>query len=97
MQALFEQSYIDRKEIFANINTLLLSYESITLADYIKVYPVQYGLSEILNVIEVAHLSFNVTADKDSTQSLSYLEEVGDEIIEKTIVLSTLHISLKSR
>ncbi|SPT70515.1 DUF3375 domain-containing protein [Anaerobiospirillum thomasii] len=97
MQALFEQSYIDRKEIFANINTLLLSYESITLADYIKVYPVQYGLSEILNVIEVAHQSFNVTADKDSTQSLSYLEEVGDEIIEKTIVLSTLHISLKSR
>lgn len=82
---LFDQFEMNRKELEANISTLLEQQSSITFAELIQKYPIQNGLAEVITYFSIASKSEQHQIQTTQKQTIPWLH--SETNFKKEIVL----------
>ena len=75
--ALFSQVYVNKEELRGRIRYLLQSKGTISLAQVIERYPLQFGLTELLTYLVIAGEKGNDCFASDSEETIGWTDENG--------------------
>lgn len=70
--ALFDQVVVDKARLAQHIRRTLQDCGQVTLAELIRMQPLQRGLAELLGYLQLGGQSFGTTVDEDSIESISW-------------------------
>jgi hypothetical protein len=76
-EALYQQQYVDEKELRRRIRRCLKGRSQVTLAQICRDHPVQKGLSEILAYLHLACKDDNAVVDADAGIAVLYRDSKG--------------------
>ncbi|TVQ53038.1 MAG: DUF3375 domain-containing protein [Spirulina sp. DLM2.Bin59] len=73
---LYNQFYIDERQLHRQIDALLRNYATITLAQLIKIYPITQGLPEVVAYLDIANKGdrHHINPDQLETITINSLE-----------------------
>ncbi len=74
---LFNQHYVDERELKARIRHVLQDRQQISLVDLIQHYPVQKGLSEVVAYLHIASESDHALVNPGHRQNVSWQDDRG--------------------
>lgn len=75
--ALFEQVYVDKARLAANIRRALQADGQISLADLAAAHPLEQGLAELVTYLSLATESRNAVIDDGHKQTLAWTDKAG--------------------
>jgi hypothetical protein len=75
--ALFEQVYVDKARLAANIRRALQADGQISLADLAAAHPLEEGLAELVTYLSLATESRNAVIDDGHKQTLAWTDKAG--------------------
>ena len=75
--ALYTQHYVDERALLARIRFALQSQPQISLAELVKLYPVEKGLSEVVAYLHIASESDHALVDSDSSEEIIWHDAEG--------------------
>jgi hypothetical protein len=74
---LYEQVYVDKPHLAARIRRALQSQSQISLAEIIRIHPVEQGLAEIVAYLSLAAEDSRSLIEDERTQTLSWTDATG--------------------
>ncbi len=74
---LYEQQYVDEKELRKRIRRSLMGVSQVTLAEICEKYPVKKGLTEVLAYLHLACKNNNAVVNTDSSIPIFYQDTKG--------------------
>jgi len=77
--ALYEQQFVDKKELAKQVMRALKGRSQVTLADICEKFPVQKGLTELLTYLQLASESDNAIVESSITTSIVYEDMNGQK------------------
>ena len=75
--ALFDQVHVDKGRLAAQIRRTLQTQHQVSLAELVRVYPIQQGLAELVAYFSIAVEDRAAVIDDASSQTLTWLGEEG--------------------
>lgn len=75
--ALFEQAYVDRQRLQANIRHALQTRDQISLAALLDTYPLEQGLAELITYVSLATDDADAAIDSDREQAVTWTDANG--------------------
>lgn len=78
-QALFNQVYVDKSVLYANIRKELQVKNQVVLSDVIAKYPLRKGLAELITYIAIASADHLTIFDDSCIEVLRWVDETGLE------------------
>ena len=75
--ALFEQVFVDRARLSANIRRALATHAQVTLSDLLRDHPLEHGLSELVTYLAMASESRNNLIDEAIHQTIIWADTKG--------------------
>ncbi len=75
LQALSHQVYVNERQLRRNIDTLLERRPSVTLADVVKSYPIERGLTEVITYLSIAAKSRQHRIDTEVHDTIAVGQE----------------------
>ncbi len=87
LQALSNQVYVNEQQLRRNIDTLLKRSQSVTLADVVKSYPIERGLTEVITYLSIAAKSrqHRIDTDVHDTIAVGQQAEVRDMTLPRIV------------
>ncbi len=77
--ALYNQHYVDERELRSRIRFALQDKTQISLQELIKIYPVQKGLSEIVAYLHIASESDHSLINSEINEAIDWLDDKGQQ------------------
>jgi hypothetical protein len=75
--ALFEQQYVDKPRLAAQIRRALQTANQVSLADLVQTHPIEQGLAELITYLSLAAEDRLALIDDTATQTLSWTDTDG--------------------
>jgi hypothetical protein len=75
--ALFEQVYVDREQLRANVRRMLQKREQVSLVDVIDEHPLERGLAELVGYLSIATDDPNAVLDDERRETLGWTDDTG--------------------
>jgi hypothetical protein len=75
--ALFDQVYVDKERLAAQIRRSLQTRHQVSLAELVEVYPLQQGLAELVAYLSLAAEDRLTLIDDTRTQTLGWTDDAG--------------------
>lgn len=75
--ALYEQQFVDKKELISHIRSSLKGRSQVTLVEICEKFPVKKGLTELLTYLQLASESDNAIVESDLAASIIYEDMNG--------------------
>ncbi len=75
--ALFDQVYVDKARLLANIRRALQTRRQVTLADLVEIQPLEHGLAELIAYLSLAAEDRAAVINDDLTQELRWIDARG--------------------
>lgn len=76
-EALFEQVYVDKARLWANVRQALQTRSQISLAELVERHPLERGLAELVAYLGLAAESSNAVIDEDQRQVVGWADSGG--------------------
>jgi hypothetical protein len=83
VEAMFEQVYVDKKILQHNIETLLKTKTSVSLAEVIAAYPLQQGLTELLSYMVLASKTADAGFSEHDFEEIAMKDMEGRDLLTK--------------
>lgn len=77
--ALFNQVYVDKSRLLANLRLALRQQAQISLGDLLERYPLKQGLAELVTWLELATTNSRCALDEHQTQLICWHDEQGTQ------------------
>ncbi|MCF6291102.1 MAG: DUF3375 domain-containing protein [Desulfobacterales bacterium] len=78
VEPLYEQVYVDEKELAANIRAALQDRDQISLAGLVRDFPVRKGVAEVVAYLDLAEKDDRAIVDSDRTEAIVIATETGE-------------------
>ncbi len=75
--ALFEQVYVDREQLRANVRRMLQKREQVSLMDVIDEHPLERGLAELVGYLSIATDDPNALMDDERRETVGWTDDSG--------------------
>jgi hypothetical protein len=75
--ALFEQRYVDKPRLAAQIRRALQNRHQVSLAEVVEKYPLEQGLAELVAYLSLGAEDRKAVIDDTQTQTLIWIDESG--------------------
>ena len=75
--ALFEQVYVDREQLRANVRRMLQNREQVSLVDVIDEHPLERGLAELVGYLTIATDDPNALMDEERKETVGWIDDSG--------------------
>ena len=75
--ALFDQIYVDKTRLMAQIRRALQTRHQVSLADLVKSFPLEQGLAELVAYLSLATEDDAAVIDDQNKQELSWVDSEG--------------------
>ncbi len=91
LDALSNQVYVNERQLRRNIDTLLERRQSVTLADVVKSYPIERGLTEVIAYLSIAAKSrqHRIETDVQDTIAVGQEAEMRDMTLPRIVFART--------
>ncbi|WP_019552789.1 DUF3375 domain-containing protein [Propionispira raffinosivorans] len=83
VETMFEQVYVDKKILQQNIETLLKTKTSVSLAEVIDAYPLQQGLTELLSYMVLASKTADAGFSEHDFEEIAMKDMEGRDLLTK--------------
>ncbi len=75
--ALYDETYVDKTRLSANIRRMLHGHEQVTLTDLVAEHPLEQGLAELIAYLGIAADDADAVIDDSTTRTLHWIDREG--------------------